>query len=112
MYGNQSNKCLLTIVKDFTKEFDEELTVKSGEIVQFVNKIDRYWFEVYSDNRIGKVPITNTREWSLSEMSSIKLKSVNQKLTNQAAFVSKYDFLNDTVEGDLPFSSSEVIIGN
>ena len=106
MYGNQSDKCLITIVKDFTKEFDDELSVKSGQTVQFVSKLDRYWFEVYSDNRTGKVPISSCREWNSTEMSSIRLVK-----SHQAAFVSKYDFLKDCVEGDLRFSCFEVIIG-
>lgn len=107
MYGQQSNKCLVAIVKDFSKEFDDELTVKKGQVVQFVAKLDRYWFEVYCDGQTGKVPISSCREWNSHEMSSIRLKK-----PNQAAFVSKYDFLNDCVEGDLRFSAFEIIIGN
>ena len=108
MYGNQSsnNKCLITIVKDFTKEFDDELTVKSGQTVQFVSKLDRYWYEVYCDGHTGKVPISSCREWNSTEMSSIRL--VKPK---QAAFVAKYDFLNECVEGDLRFSAWELLIG-
>lgn len=93
-------------MKDFNSEFEDELTVKNGEIVQFVSKLDRYWFEVYSDNRTGKVPISSCREWNSTEMSSIRLVR-----PTQAAFVSKYDFLNNCEEGDLRFSSFEVIIG-
>ena len=107
MFGMQSNKCLITIVKDFTNEFDDELTVKNGEIVQFVSKLDRYWFEVYTDNRTGKVPISSCREWSSTEMSSISLVK-----PDQAAFISKYDFLKDCLEGDLRFAAFEILIGN
>ncbi len=108
MYSQQSNKCLVAIVKDFLKEFDDELTVKRGQVVQFVGKLDRYWFEVYCDGQTGKVPISSCREWNSQEMSSIRLVKASQ----QAAFVSKYDFLNDCVEGDLRFSAFEIIIGN
>ncbi|KAH9392865.1 hypothetical protein TYRP_005955 [Tyrophagus putrescentiae] len=107
MYSQQSNKCLVAIVKDFLKEFDDELTVKRGQVVQFVGKLDRYWFEVYCDGQTGKVPISSCREWNSQEMSSIRLVKASQ----QAAFVSKYDFLNDCVEGDLRFSAFEIIIG-
>lgn len=74
--------------------------------MQFVSKLDRYWYEVYCDNQTGKVPISSCREWNATEMSSIKL------VKNQhAAFVGKFDFMNACEPSDLPFATHDVIIG-
>ena len=102
----QSDKHLITIIKEFKSEFDDEITVQKGEIVQFVSKFDQFWFQVYTDNRTGKVPISSCKEWNSTEMSPIKLIK-----SGQAAFVSKYDFIENCVDGDLSFSAFEILIG-
>lgn len=107
MFGvNANQKCLITITKDFKSEFDDELTVSTNDIVQLVEKLDRYWFQVYHDGQIGKVPISNCREWNATEMAPLKLIK-----STQTAFISKYDFCKDLVDGDLQFAALELLIG-
>lgn len=102
-----SNKSLIAIFKDFKSEEPNELSVTAGSIVQFVNKIDRIWYEVYQDGVTALVPISVCRELNYTDLEALKLiESV------QSVFVAKFDFVHNCQDGDLRFAHSEILIGN
>lgn len=100
------DKCLIKIFKDFNGEMQNELTVTCGQIVQFVRRLDRIWFEVFQDGQTGNVPISICREMNYSELETLRIVK-----SSQAVFVSKFDFLENCQDNDLRFAHSEILIG-
>ncbi|KAF7493012.1 Dynamin-binding protein [Sarcoptes scabiei] len=100
-------KSILSIVKSFEKQFDDEISVEIGQIVQKIRKLDKYWFEIYIDGEIGKIPIDCCREIKTDQLRSLR---INTEL-KQAIYVSKHDFVDNCEQGDLRFSRFELIVG-
>lgn len=108
MFSPSLDKGLLRVTKDFTSEFEDELSVRTGDLMQFLKKVDRFWYEVYFDSKTGKVPISHCRELNSTELECLRLIDSQ---SGQAAFVARHDFCSGCQEGDLRFSKSELIIG-
>src|SRR6218665_1991295 len=104
---SEGDKILMNVVRNFDAQFDDEVSVGSGSVVQFVRKLDRMWFKVYHDGREGKIPINTCQEWSPTDMAKLAFDPDN----GQAAFVAKFDFIRDAQEGDLVFTANELLIG-
>lgn len=105
---SSADKCLLNVVKSFVGQYEDELTIEPGHIGQLVKKIDKYWYEVFLEDQIGKIPIDCCREMQCTSLNELRIC----KKLNQAIFIAKHDFINNCQDGDLKFSRFEIIIGN
>lgn len=100
-------KCLLTIHKSFTGQYDGELSIEPGQIAQLIRKIDKYWYEVYMEEQIGNIPIDCCRMIHDDLLQNLRIVTEMK----QVVFVAKHDFINNCEAGDLKFSRFEFIIG-
>lgn len=107
MSDHHDTKCLLTIHKSFTGQYDDELSIEHGQIAQLIRKLDKYWYEVYMEDRIGKIPIDCCHEIRDDLLDNLRISLE----MNQVVFIAKHDFINQCEDGDLKFARFELIIG-
>nr|XP_027204112.1 rho guanine nucleotide exchange factor 38-like isoform X3 [Dermatophagoides pteronyssinus] len=100
-------KCLLTIHKSFTGQYEDELTIEPRQIAQLIRKLDKFWYEVYMEDQVGKIPIDCCREMRDDLFQNLRIAPE----IKQAVFVAKHDFINNCEDGDLKFARFEFIIG-